>query len=97
MSMYSSSDLAPLTRLVEIAKDNTGQSERVASFLLAWWNARQHGGFDLTDLWSLDGAIVTDMVSVFKLIADARSYPDAFGLETDIQTIISDWRCSQRG
>ena len=43
-----------LERLMAIAQRDTGQSARVANFLLAWWNAAECGGFDLTDAWSLD-------------------------------------------
>jgi hypothetical protein len=45
---------AALERLIRIANRDTGQSRRVASFLLAWWNAEECGGFDLTDLWGID-------------------------------------------
>jgi len=40
---------AALDRLIQIAKGGTGQSRKVANFLLAWWNAEACGGFDLTD------------------------------------------------
>lgn len=42
---------AAICRLVQIAKGDTGQNRGVANFLLAWWNAEECGGFDLTDLW----------------------------------------------
>ena len=32
-----------LARLFEVAKRDTGQSRRVASFLLAWHNAEENG------------------------------------------------------
>lgn len=32
-----------LERLITIAQRDTGQSRRVADFLLAWWNAGQCG------------------------------------------------------
>jgi hypothetical protein len=90
------SDLAALQRLIKIARSDTGQSSRVANFLLAWWNAGRLGGFDLTELWMLDRAIVADMARVFQLIADSHSYPDSFGFEKDIHAIISDWRHSTK-
>jgi hypothetical protein len=47
---------AALQRLIQIAQDDTGQSRIVANFLLAWWNAGECGGFDLTDVWGVDTA-----------------------------------------
>ncbi len=43
-----SDEKAAFHRLVAIAQRDTGQSRRVADFLLAWWNAGECGGFDLT-------------------------------------------------
>jgi len=68
--------MAALNRLIEIAKRDTGQSARVANFLLAWWNATSCGGFDLADLWSVDKEIYDDMSSVIALVRRSRSYPD---------------------
>lgn len=68
-----------LERLIQIAQDDSGQSRRVANFLLAWWNADECGGFDLTDLWQVDTEIANDMVTVFSLLAHHRSYPDRLG------------------
>jgi hypothetical protein len=48
---------AALERLIEMAQGDTGQSRIVANFLLAWWNAAECGGFDLTDVWAVDTAI----------------------------------------
>lgn len=83
-----------LSRLIKIAKRDTGQSARVANFLLAWWNARDNGGFDFTDLWNVDEAIANDMHVVFGLIASSRSYPDAYGYDADIRQLVIDWRKS---
>lgn len=85
-----------LERLVAIAKSDTGQSRRVANFLLAWWNASDQGGFDLTDLWNVDRAIASDMIAVFTLLAQYRHYPDALGLELDFHQIIKQWRGPRR-
>ena len=46
-----------LERLIDIARGDTGQSRKVANFLLAWWNAEECGGFDLTDVWGVDKSI----------------------------------------
>ena len=73
-----SAQRAALERLIAIARSDTGQSRRVAGFLLAWWNAPECGGFDLTDLWAVDRSIAADMLTVFALLIECRDYPDAW-------------------
>lgn len=97
MSIDALSDqMAALSRLVVIAKSDTGQSGRVANFLLAWWNAKRDGGFDLTDLWNVDESIADDMISVFTMVARHRHYPDAYGREFDFNQMVTDWRRPKR-
>lgn len=84
--------LQALSRLVNIAKGDTAQSRRVAEFLLAWWNAGACGGFDLTNLWSLDLTIARDMQAVFGLIAEHHHYPDHYSLTDDFVEIVRQWR-----
>lgn len=81
-----------LDRLIRIAKSDTGQSRRVADFLLAWWNAANCGGFDLTNLWNVDADIAIDMQTVFGLVARIHAYPDSIGLKKDFEKIIAQWR-----
>jgi hypothetical protein len=81
-----------LENLLGIAQHDTGQSRRVADFLLAWWNAAECGGFDLTNLWSLDDAIAADMVTVFAYIARTHTYPDTLGYEGTFKAVIREWR-----
>ena len=83
---------AALHRLVAIAQGDTGQSRRVADFLLAWWNAGECGGFDLTNLWGVDASIAEDMVIVFGYVARANAYPDALGFNVQFQSIVRGWR-----
>ena len=64
---------AALERLIRIAQADTGQSRKVANFLLAWWNAAECGGFDMTDVWGVDTAIAVDMLRVFALRMPAIS------------------------
>lgn len=87
-------ELEALRRLLDVAKGDTGQSRRVASFLLAWWNAQNCGGFDLTDLWGVDEELVDDMLSVLGMIAQLHSYPDALVPEwlADFREIEALWR-----
>ena len=84
--------LAALERLIDIAKRDTGQSKRVAEFLLAWWNASSCGSFDLTNLWGVDTEIMLDMTTVFGFIGRVRSYPDSLGYESDFKEIVRAWR-----
>jgi len=90
--MTKDPQLDALGRLVEIAKGDTGQSRRVADFLLAWWNAGQCGGFDLTNLWAVDRAIADDMAAVVSLIATVHNYPDTLGYGEDFEQIVAAWR-----
>ena len=85
-------DVMALERLIKIAKADTGQSRRVADFLLAWWNSGSCGAFDLTNLWAVDAAIADDMVAVVRLIASASKYPDTLGYKDDFVAIVHAWR-----
>lgn len=90
--MVTDNERQAMERLIRIAESDTGQSRRVADFLLAWWNAAQCGGFDFTNLWSVDDTIAEDMVCVFQMIARVRLYPDALGYKSAFTTIIEAWR-----
>ena len=83
-------------RLIQIAKRDTGQSRRVANFLLAWWNADECGGFDLTDLWGMDAPIATDIVTVFATLPVCQHYPDTLGYGRDFEAIVRVWRPIER-
>ncbi|WP_324689582.1 hypothetical protein U0O11_09380 [Cobetia sp. D5] len=50
-----------LERLLSIARHDTGQSCRVANFLLASWNAEECGGFDFTELWGVGDPVAEDI------------------------------------
>ena len=81
-----------LDRLLEHADGHSGQSGYVADFLLAWWNAEECGGFDLTKLWSLDTAIAADVVTVTGLISRVHQYPDSLGYGPRFDQLIRAWR-----
>ena len=83
---------AALRRLIQIAKRDTGQSRRVADFLLAWWNAGQCGGFDLTNLYAVDDLIAADMSVVFQMIGRVCKYPDTLGFTHEFELIVREWR-----
>jgi hypothetical protein len=84
--------MGALDRLIQIALGDTGQSRIVANFLLAWWNAEQCGGFDLTDVWGVDTSIAADMLHVFGLLAGCHEYPDTMGFAKDLEAIVRVWR-----
>lgn len=81
-----------LDRLLDVAYRDSGQSEKVASFLLAWWNAQTCGGFDLTDLWGLDADLCTDALRVFLQIATVNAYPDTLGYGPQFERLVALWR-----
>lgn len=62
-----------LRRLLPIAQGATGQSKRVALFLLALYNSYRFP-FDMTNLRSLDAAILNDCLSVLRM--DANAYQE---------------------
>ena len=84
--------LEALARLIEIAQKDTGQSRRVADFLLAWHNAAENGGWDVTDLWNVDQSIADDMFTVLHLIRAEQRYPDDQGFKDEMQRIWQQWR-----
>jgi hypothetical protein len=92
MTPADGSEIAALRRLIKLAHGQSGQCKRVADFLLAWWNAGSCGGFDLTDLWAVDDQIADDMITVMKLIAKMREYPDALGFRAEFERMVEEWR-----
>lgn len=83
---------AALDRLLTLACSDSGQGQRAANFLLAWWNADTLGGFDLAELFAVDLAVSQDMSRVFNYLATRRdgSYPD--DRRPQIEEIIRRWR-----
>ena len=84
---------AAVARLGRIALGDTGRARRVADFLLAWHNAAECGGWDLTDLWGVDDVIADDMLTVVGLVRSAAAYPDEYGL--DMRPVFARWRSAQ--
>ena len=81
-------ELAAVQRLIAVARRDTGQSGRIANFLLAWWNATTCGGFDLTDLWCVDRDLKVDMLTVIGMIARLNEYPPALGFEQEFRDLL---------
>ena len=84
--------LEALGRLCEVAKRDTGQSRRVANFLLAWHNAPENGGWDPVDLWNLDTDLAQDVLTVLTLALQSGKYPGDLGFEPEMQAIWLLWR-----
>jgi hypothetical protein len=87
---------AAIARLLDIARTGTGQSRRVANFLLAWHNAEENGGWDPTDLWGMDDQIVLDIVAVIGLIRRIHAYPGDLGFKVEIEGVWECWRGTTR-
>lgn len=83
---------AAFERLLNLAQSDTGQSRRVANFLLAWWNADSLGGFDMADLFGVDSTIAADMATVFTWLAGQKvaTYPIEY--RAAIEALIAEWR-----
>lgn len=87
--------LACVSRLMRIALGNTGQSCRVADFLLAWHNAQENRGWDPTDLWNVDAAIADDILIALHLLRRENRYPADLGFQKEIHQIWQLWRASE--
>ena len=79
-------------QLVALAQNDTGPSRRVANFPLAWWDAGDCGGLDLTDLWMVDRAIADDILTVARLISIRYEYPIEYGYGRQLERLVADWR-----
>ena len=84
--------LEAIARLIEVAERDTGQSRRVADFLLAWHNAEENGGWDITDLWNVDQDIADDMLTVLQLLRVEHQYPEGLGFKSEMQRVWQLWR-----
>lgn len=71
---------AALDRLPGIARHDTGQSRRVANFILPWWNANSLGGFDLSDIFAVHREIAGDVATIVRGLVESpvAEYPEAY-------------------
>ncbi|WP_062098329.1 hypothetical protein [Caulobacter sp. CCH5-E12] len=83
---------AAIERLIRAARGDTHQSRYAANFLLAWWNAKDLGGFDLTDMWGVDEALSDDMVSVFRFVSRHNEYPSTYSFRSEFEELVRLWR-----
>src|SRR5438876_164399 len=85
-----------IRRLLAVAFRDSGQSRRVADFLLAWHNAGENGGWDPVDMWGVDAVIADDMLLVLRLIRTSHHYPGDIGFRQEIETVWKLWRSGRR-
>ncbi|WP_026149912.1 MULTISPECIES: DUF7673 family protein [Sphingobium] len=86
---------AAITRLIVVAGSDTGQSARVADFLLAWWNGDDNGHFPILHLCNCDATISEDMLIVMAYLAQEPTvYPDAWGFRDAMTALVEQWRAS---
>lgn len=84
---------AALDRLVPIALSDTGQSARVADFLLAWWNGSDNGTFEILHLCNVDATIAEDMLVIMGYLAqNGVTYADAWGHRNSMVELWHLWR-----
>ncbi len=73
-------------RLMIVARRGTGQSEYVASFLLAWYNDRAWGGWGPILICYHDREIRVDILAVLTdLAANGLWYPDSRDMDELIE------------
>ncbi len=88
---------AALHRLLALARSNTTQSRRAATFLLAWWYPKNWGGWELTELWLADEAVFQDMLTLMRFITRYPNHPaTAFGLDDLLDGLFEQWRPHRR-
>lgn len=96
MSHPTPIQLEALVRLWRIANRDTGQSRRVAAFLLGLYNGPRFK-FDLTDCRGVDTEILRDMLTV--LVMDSRPWAEVHellaqalpGERVDFERLAADW------
>jgi hypothetical protein len=80
-----------LQRLMVMARRDTGQSCRVAKFLLGLYNGHRFK-FDLTDFRGLDAEVFDDCIKVLKMDADPRKEVcDYFDNGNLFEQLAEDW------
>lgn len=82
---------AAVDRLLVIAQGDTGGANRVANFLLAWWDGAD-GKFCIIDICNVDGETAEDMLIILAYLAqNGVTYADAWGRGADMGRLIDRW------
>ncbi|MGJ3629845.1 DUF7673 family protein [Sphingomonas sp. MMS24-JH45] len=86
-----------LGRLIAIADSDTGQSRRIASFLLSWWDGAE-GGAPIVDICEVDRELREDMLIIIAYLAEnGVTYADAWGRREDMERLIDNLNWKGRG
>jgi len=86
-----------IARLIAVASGNTGQSRRIAAFLLSWWDGAE-GGAPIVDIGEVDRELREDMLIVVAYLAQhGVVYADAWGRRADMERLIDQWDWKGRG
>lgn len=83
--------ICAIERLISAARVPSAQGERVARFLLAWWNSDEWGGFPPLDLRSVDTALSDAMLAVLANLATHGGYPDTYGYGEELSELCTQW------
>lgn len=86
-------ELATVVRLFRVVLQEKPDARSVADFLLAWYDGKRYGGFDLMNLAVVDDAIALDMIEVMQLIR--RGYhPTALnkGMQDNFASLAGVWQ-----
>jgi len=88
---------AALGRLYQVAKRDTGQARRVASFLLGLYNGNRFL-FDLTDFRCLDAEVFDDCLAVLRMDYQPRQEVHNYFLNggQKFEKLAEDWRLVDR-
>jgi hypothetical protein len=73
-----------------VAAMGYGGARRIRSLIFSWHNAAELGGFDLTDLWSLDEQHRAAVLTLINMIARGPLgwYPSHYGYGADMMALI---------
>lgn len=82
---------AAIERLISAARVPSGQGERVARFLLAWWNSDEWGGFPPLDLRAVDTVLSDAMLTVLAHLATHGGYADTYGYGGELSELCIQW------
>lgn len=74
----------------EAAAGSSGGQTRMRRLLFAWFNAQELGGFDFTDLWSLDQRHLSAALTIIRMIARSPMgwYPEHYGYDADMTALV---------
>jgi len=82
-----------ISRLLVVARSDTGQAGRTADFLLPWWNGPDNGHFPILHLCNCDATIAEDMLIVMAYLAQEPTvYADAWGYRDTMVKLVERWR-----